>query len=361
MKKIGFIELYDTDIKQKLSTNSSFNFALYLFQETKNGFELFRKVEDLKEESLRGIEHFYLSLPVEVLNFRILEFPFADKEKLQKVIPFELGNLVLVGIESIVYDFKILNASEAANKTLIAYTDKKIISAIVERFKLNGIDIYAITSLELGHILGDNKEGIASLLITPQALSEDEKIKTAMGEINAPTINLRTGEFTYTKDVEKSNRLLKLMVVLLICLAIVINANLAFRIITSKSEISSLRGQMRAVYSSLFPTDKKITDELYQMKSHMKSLKEKSDILIGVNPLDLMVNLSEKKPKGIVFDEISLDKDVIALKGEAVSMSDLDTMKKGVSEIYSNVSVSDIKPVSENKILFTLIIKEKSL
>jgi type II secretory pathway component PulL len=357
MKKIGFIELYDSDIREKLTTNSGFNFSLYVFHETKNGYELFKRLEDLKDESLKGIEHFYLSIPVGALNFRILEFPFADREKIKKVIPFELGNLILGGIESVIYDFTVLDALENSNKTLITYIDKKIIGSILERFKKSGIDIYVITSLELRHILEGNKEDFASMLVTSKAISEEEKIKIAMSEINAPTINLRTGEFAYTKDVEKSSKMLKLMLALLICLAIVINANLAFRIITSKSETSSLKGQMRTVYSTLFPADKKITDELYQMKSHMKSLKEKSDILIGINPLDLMVNLSEKKPKGIVFDEISLDRDVITLKGEAVSMSDLDVMKKGFSEIYSNVSVSDIKPVSENKILFTLITK----
>lgn len=359
MKKVALIDLYDQDIKEKLSTNNDFKYTLYIFNETSQGYELQKKVEDLSSESLAGIKYFYLSLPTELLNFRILELPFVDRKKLHKIIPFELSNLILSEINSIVYDFTALDSSENGNKILVSYIDKKIIKDIIERFKFRGIDIYVITSVELRHILEEKKENIASLLISPQILSEEEKIKTAASEIEAATINLRTGEFAYTRDIEKSGRMFKLMLLLLICLSIVINGALALRIITSKNEISSLKDQMRGVYSSLFPADKKIADELYQMKSHMKNLREKADILIGVNPLELMVNISAVKPKGIIFEEISLDREVITLKGETASMNDLDALKKSLSEKYSDVSASDIKPLSESKILFTLIIKDK--
>ncbi len=361
MKKVGFIHLYGNDLKTALSTNNGFQYTIYIFNEAKSGFELYKSTEDLSSESLKGIEHFYLSLPAEVLDFRILEFPFSDEEKLRKVIPFELGNLILGDIKDIAYDFTILESSGNTYTTLVAYVDKKIIKGILEEFRSKDIDIYAITSLQLSRILEGKKGDIAMELTSPQMLSEEDKIKTAIKEIKACSINLRTGEFVYTKDIKKSGRMFKLMLVLLICLAIIVNANLAFRIVTTKNEISYFKEQTRTIYSSIFPADKKIVDELYQMKSHMKNLRGKADILIGVNPLDLMVNLSGVKPNGIVFEEINHDRDVITMKGEAVSMGDLDALKKSFSEIYHNVSISDIKPLSESKILFTLIIKDMPL
>jgi len=71
------------------------------------------------------------------------------------------------------------------------------------------------------------------------------------------------------------------------------------------------------------------------------------------------MNLSSKKIQGIVLDEITLDMDIITMKGEAASMSNLDAMKKTLSEKYNDISVPDIKPLSENKIMFTMIIKDK--
>lgn len=361
MKKIGFIDIYDYKIKESLTTGCDFKYNLYIFGHTAHGYEFKEKVEDLSNAYLRDIEHFYMSLPAELLNFRLLEFPFKEREKLSKVIPYELGNLIFGGITDITYDFTVLESSENTTKILVAYIDKKIIKGILESFKSFGIDVYIITSLELGQILKEKKEDMASRLINPEALSGENRIKMAISEVKANTINLRTGEFAYTRDVEKSGRMVKLMLILLICLAIIINAHLGFKIITTKNEIGSLREQMRSIYSTIFPADKKITDELYQMKSHMKNLKEKAEIVIGVNPLDLMTNVAGIKPKGIIFEEINLDREVITMKGEAASMSDIDTMKRSLSESYYNVSVSDIKPLSETKILFTLIIKDKPL
>lgn len=361
MKKIGFIELYVHDIKQGPSTNTNFRYTVYSFLKTQEGYQFQKRIEDQSEESLKGIEFFYLSLPAELLNFRLLELPFTDREKLSKVIPYELDSLILDRIDDIVYDFTVLESSENINKILVVYIDKKNIRGILERFKSIGVDIYVITSLELRHILEDKKESMASSFINSEILSEENKIKTAISEIKENTINLRSGEFAYTRDMGKSSRMLKLMLILLICLVIVVNANLGFRIITLKNELSSLNQQMRGIYSTIFPEDKKIVDELYQMKSHMKNLKERADILIGIDPLDLIYNVARVKPKGIIFDEINLDREVITMKGEAISMSDIDTMKKSLSETYHNLSVSDINPISETRILFTLIIKDKSL
>lgn len=361
MKKIGFIDLYDPEIKEKLETNNEIKYSLYVFSETANDYKLLNKVENPSSESLKEISYFCLSLPIGLLNFRILGFPFTEKEKLRKVIPFELNNLIMRGVSNIIHDFAVIDASGDNKKVLAAYMDKKTMGEILKRFISIGVDPYFITSIELCHIIKDKKENIASELITPKIISDEDKIKTAIEELKANTINLRTGEFAYTKDVEKSGRMLKITLILLLSLAFTVNANLAFKIFTAQNELSSLKQQMRGMYSSLFPADKKITDELYQMKSHMKNLNEKSDILIGVNPLELMTNLSHQKPKGIVFDEINLDREVITMKGEAISMGDLDAVKKSLSETYHYVAVSDIKPLSENKILFTVIIKDKSL
>lgn len=361
MKKIGFIDLYDAEISGITETDIGIKYSLYIFNETSEGYELLSKAENPQQESFKEVSEFYLSLPAGFLNFRILEFPFAEKEKLRKVIPFELDNLIIGGSGSIIYDFTVLDAFGDNNKILAAYIDKKKLDNIIKKFASFNIDPHTITSLELARIIRDKGENIASELIAPQKISDEDRINSAIAELKSPVLNFRTGEFAYRKDIEKYSKKVKLMLILLISLVFIINAILGLRIFITNNEISSIKQEMRNLYSSLFPADKKITDELYQMKSHMKNIKEKADILIGVYPLEHLIDLSNKKSKGIVVEELNLEKEIFTIKGEAASMSDLDEMKKSLSEKYHNVSISDMKPLSENKILFTIIIKDKPL
>ncbi len=357
MEKIGFIDIYDAEISGSIETEFGIKYYLYIFNQTSEGYKLLSKTENPQQESLKEVSEFYLSLPAAFLNFRILEFPFAEKEKLCKVIPFELDNLIISGSGSIIYDFTVLDAFGDNNKILAAYIDKKKLGDIIKKIASLNIDPHTITSLELGRIIRDKRENIASELVAPEKIPDEDRINSAIAELKAPTINLRTGEFAYRKDIEKYSNKIKLMLILLISLAFIINAILGLRIFITNNEISSIKQEMRNVYSSFFPADKKITDELYQMKSHMKNIKEKADILIGVYPLEHLIDLSNKKSKGIVVEELNLEKEIFTIKGEAASLSDLDEMKRSLSEKYQNVSISDIKPLSENKILFTIIIK----
>ncbi len=361
MKKIALIDIYEAKITDNLEVDGELKYDLYAFNQTTHGYELSEKIENPQPESFKGISEFYLSLPVALLNFRILELPFNDREKLLKVIPFELNDLVIGGSGNIIYDFITLSISENNNKIFVTYIEKKTLFYILKKIQSIGIDPPIITSIELGKIIREKKEDIAPKLIAFEPISEEERIKSAIEEIVSPLLNLRTGEFTYTKDKETYLKKVKLTLILLILLAFLVNAILGLRIFIAKDEISSIKKDMRSVYSSLFPADKKITDELYQMKSHMKNIKDKADILIGINTLEHMVKLSDKRSKGVVVEELSIEKDMITIKGEAGSMGDLDELKKNLSDKYQNVSISDMKPLSENKILFTLIIKEKLL
>lgn len=361
MKKIGFIDLRATKITNNVKNDLELEYYLYIFNKTIDGYELIKKIENTQTESFKDIDEFYLSLPVNILNFRILEFPFTDREKLLKVIPFELDNLIIGGIANIVYDFTTLATINDDNKILVGYLDKKILAVILKKLLTYGFDPRIITSIELGKIIRDKKKDIASELLSPEIISEEDRVASAIEELKSSILNLRTGEFAYTKDKEKNLQKIKLTLILLIALAFIVNAILGFRIFVANDEMSSIKKEMRNIYSSLFPTDKKITDELYQMKSHMKNIKDKADILVGINTLEHMLKLSDKKSKGIVVEELNIEKEIITIKGEASSMVDLDELKKSLSDNYQNVAISDMKPLSENKILFTLVIKEKLL
>ncbi len=51
------------------------------------------------EKLPKNIDKFYLSLPLDLLNFRIIKMPFPDKEKILFTLPYELKDITIKPIE----------------------------------------------------------------------------------------------------------------------------------------------------------------------------------------------------------------------------------------------------------------------
>lgn len=351
MKKIGFIDF-----------NSKNSGDVYLFAGGNGKYELESSTEYSEDDTaallgLADVSEFHLSLPVELLNFRILKLPFSGREKLLKVIPFELESLMMESSENVVFDAVVLGGLGDTFEVLVTYIEKGVFKDILMKLASLNIDPPVVTSIELQNIIKGGREDIALRLANPEKLSHEGRIDAARNEIVSNTVNLRRGAFAYTKGVEKTKKTIKMTFALFILLALAINIFLAFRIATTKNEASFLKRELRNIYAGLFPGEKKVTDELYQMKSHMKELKEKGDALIGVYPLQFLLDVSQKTVRGAAFNELSMDRDLTTMKGEASSMADVDKIKSGLSEFLVNVSVSDIKPLTSGKIFFTLVAK----
>ncbi|HUO76428.1 MAG TPA: GspL/Epsl periplasmic domain-containing protein [Thermodesulfovibrionales bacterium] len=351
MKTLGFIDL-----------TSRQSGEIYVFRGRTGGYDLEKTVHYTGEGSsqspdLTGVGEFYLSIPLEMLNFRMMKLPFSEKEKLIKVIPFELESLLMDSADHVVFDAMVMGGGENGFDVLVAYVEKGMLREILTQLSLLSIDPQVVTSLELQAIAKNGTGDVALRLVDPSPLDRDARISAARSELSRHTINLRTGPFAYTRDRERVEKKLKVTFVLLLVLALAINAYLIFGIVSAKTETSSLKKDMRNMYTTLFPNEKRVADELYQMKSHMREIKEKGDALLGVYPLQFLLDLSQKTVPGVAFSEIGLDRDLSTMKGEASSMDDIDKMKTRLSASRANVSVSDIKPLPTGKILFTVVAK----
>lgn len=338
----------------------------YIFELGQGRYEIREKkkypVSDRYDFSVDGIpediEDAYLSLPLSSLNFRIIELPFSDKDRIREVLPFELNGMILGGSDKVVFDNVIVGTSENKYQVLAVYIDKTVIGKILERLKLANIDPKFITSIELREVLKDFN--LASLL-TPPDLKDDDRIALAIEEIKAPTLNLRRDEFSYTRDVEKTKKSLRITAVLAILLVLILISDLLLNIISTKQEIASLKNEMRKMYQGLFPEEKKITNELYQLKSHMKELKDKEEYLIGLSPLDILLNLSQVNKQGVVFNEVTADKGNIILKGEAPSLSNIQQLKDELNNFFDDVNIADSKASTQGNMLFTITAQERKV
>ena len=71
-------------------------------------------------------------------------------------------------------------------------------------------------------------------LLSPIALDDKDRIALAIEEIKTPTINLRRDEFSYTRDIKKTRKSLRVTAVLVILLAIVLSADLVLKIVSAR-------------------------------------------------------------------------------------------------------------------------------
>ena len=367
MKKIAFIDIHPQSpilgaqpSSQVPDQSREDRTVVYLFHETGEGYRYEKSLDFSSQTEFSDVDEFYASIPANFFNYRIVNVPFSEREKIRKVLPIELDNLVLGGSEEIVFDIIVSGGDDASADVLVVYTEKSAMSRILKELAHRNSDPRVVTSIDLqmaGYGIESFPQNIAEQLLTTPPWNESERIAYAQQEILKPSINLRTGQFAYRKDVEKKAKALKITVALGFLLAFVIHANILFQAVMSKKESADIAKEMRVAYSGIFPGEKKTIDELYQLKSHIKEIGEKNDALTGVSTLQFLLDLSKRMESHVVYNDIQIEKGLVKLKGEASSTDDLTKIKTKLSEFLSDVSVSDIKPTAQGKILFTVVAK----
>lgn len=313
------------------------------------------------EKEPQEIDASYLSVPLEMLNFRTVELPFSDIKRVREVLPFELDNLMLGGTGGIVFDARILKEREGAYTFLVVCMTKDSIKKLLDGFKRQSIDIKTVTSLDLVSMFDafSSDNGIAGLLMdrTPVSLSVEDRIALAAREMAEPTIDLRRGEFAYTGDTEKAKKSLKLTLALGALLLLIFISDLLMNGIAMKKEALSIHNEIRRSYAALYPADRNITSEIYQMKSHMKELKDKAPLFAGIQPLQDLLDVTAAARNGFTFNEIDLDQANITLKGDCRTLSDVQSLKNSLAVFFTDVAITDSKPMAQGKTTFTITAK----
>ena len=315
--------------------------------------------------TFEDVEESYLSLPLTLLNFRIIELPFSEQERIREVLPFELNGLMLKEPEGAVLDACVLGKDNGTYKVLVVYVLRDVLKGVLERLKALKADPRIVTSVELAEAIGmdpsASEEAITERLLNPNVLAGEDRIRAATKQIGEPTINLRRGDVSFTADNEKLRRRVRLTVILAGFVFLIFLSDMALQIISTRKEISAVREEMRKTYSSLFPQEKKVTNELYQMKSHLKELDDKERVLLGISPLEFYLELTRVSRPGTNFTEITIDKERVLLKGECPSLSDVQQIKSNLEGFLTDVNISQAKPSSSNKVVFSITAKRRKL
>ena len=376
MKKIGVVDIHPNSpmlgshpSSQETGQYEDDQSLVHLFYVTGDGYTCETTSDYVSQKDWTGIDEFYVSLPAAVLDFRILNFPFSDKEKITKAIPLELDNYIIGGSEEIVFDSINLDGDDSSVEVLVAYARKEVLDHVLTQLARKNIDPRVVTSIDLQTVVktgegADQKRfrgAIVENLVGLHVWDQNQRIIAAENELTQPTINLRIGQFAYRKDAEKTGKALKGTVILAFLLALVVHASMMFQAIMIKRDVTAITSDMSASYSSLFPNDKKTIDVLNQLKSHIREIEEKNDALTGIAALKFLIDLSKTRESYVVYTDIQIEKNLIKMKAETGSMDDLSKIKMKLSEFLPDVSISDVKSTAHGKIIFTVIAKGQIL
>jgi type II secretory pathway component PulL len=310
----------------------------------------------------RDIEESFLSLPLGMLNFRVLELPLMDMDKIRDILPFELDGIILGGSENIVLDAKVLESGEAGHKVLAVYLEKPVLKGLLEGLKPFEIDPRAATSLDLGSALeayAGSSGDLGSLLLGHRVEAGEQRIERALKEMSRCTVNLRTGDLSYTREAEQRRRTLRFAAAALIALVLIFAGDIALRTMTSKREIARLEKAILKKYSEAFPGEapKAATGLTYKLKSQLKEVEQKVAFTTGVSPLEFLLELQGRNSQGLVFTDITLSREAVVLKGEASSLSDVEAVKGRLEGLLLNVTISETGRSAREKIMFTITAK----
>ena len=351
---IGFIDWRE----EKLS--------LYVIEKKGNKYTLVDTLSvpiegELDESTLKplikdNIEHFYLSVPINLLSIRELNFPFSDKNKIKDTISYELAELLLGDISDYSIDHIITESSESGSRVLAACMEKTKLKEIITLFSLAGLEPAVITSIDL-RFSSRNME----MLFESSTLSEEIRAEAAREELVNPLINLRQKELAYKGDVERIKKSLRLTGVLALLLFLILGSDTTIKLISLKKENNLLTKEVNTIYRDAFPEDKKIVDAVRQFKGNLNSLRRKKTILGGTPVLDVLLNIANLKDKDITLSEFDSEGGNILLKGTARTFENVDSFKNTLSSLFSEVRVIDSKASPDKKINFSITMKVHDL
>ncbi len=295
---------------------------------------------------------YYLSLPVKELGFRIIEVPFDDEGKIRDVIPLELRQRLINSSEEPVYDFLRLPSSKNGNtKVLVVYSEKERLKGLLKGLSEAGIEPDVITSFGLRKILKNGLESLVTVedLVNPPEY-EDQLLEILQKEARSPLINLKKGVIDLTVQSEILKKRIRLTEILLTIIILLLGLSFSISIFKRHDAISDTKAWINKEFKKEFPQER-LKDEVLQLRSHIKELRDKRDLLKGIPAVERLKGI--KPPQGIVLDEVTMDLKGIMIKGEALDLSRLEAFREGLKSLVVEPTIQDTSQFS-GKIRFTI-------
>jgi type II secretory pathway component PulL len=336
-------------------------FFLSLFDNKQNGYS-FRESREIKagDAYLSGIiekiDTIYLNIPLQSLHFRTLSLPFADKEKIRDIIPFQLEGMTVESIDEIVYDFEVLGKDDDMFKVAVVFANKKVLKSLCDGVAEYGIKPNVITNIDIFEALSSSS---ANSLSEAEELTGPESRNIMASVLSKPIIDLARGEFSYRGDIEKAKGYLKFSVVFAVVIYIFLSLHLLIDMKNISSDKKHVDSKMNELYRQLVPGKGKIVNPLYQLKSQRKQIEQKSGILNDAQLLDILRAISEIWTNAGMAESMTIASGLITIKGEAGSVRDVQTIADSLRSVIVGEASIETKQSAGGKVGFTIQVKRE--
>lgn len=163
--------------------------------------------------------------------------------------------------------------------------------------------------------------------------------------------NFRQGELAYRVDLRQIagefSTTGRLVALTLLLAAVLLGTSVAM----ASRRADRLEGELARVYGELFPGQPLPASPLSSVREAVRSAHERADAL-GVyrgnlSALDLLAEVSARVPKDleVVFEELSIDRQVVRVRGYSKSFEGVDRLRSELAkfEPFSEIQVSEIK------------------
>ncbi|MBV6340404.1 hypothetical protein [Candidatus Magnetobacterium casense] len=289
----------------------------------------------------------YLCLRADSLNYRIIEMPFSEKDKILETLPYAIEGLIRGSYDACVADCIVLGQQGSGQRfqVLVVYIDKAILQGCLSELKALGLEPKVVTSLELRYKI--NKFSVDSLY-DDIGLSEGVRLDMCQEELNLPLMNLARGELAYTKDVVRTQRGVRIVLFLMAVLIVLVASHTGYKIYLVNKRVETLKSYMQTSYKRAFVDDARVVDPLYQLKAKVKEAKAERAFFESISPLQNLSVLSSVGFSGVVLTEVDMSSQGMVLKGEALRISEVDQYKGKLAVKFSQVSVMQTKTATDN-------------
>ncbi|KJR40345.1 hypothetical protein MCHI_003770 [Candidatus Magnetoovum chiemensis] len=337
------------------------NPKVYIFKKTKtSAHTLIESIDfniendnshNLKDKSMNA-DAVYLSLPLDMLDFRVIRMPFKEKDKILATIPYELQTMTVKPVDAYVFDCLVLKEIEHTSYEIItAYIENTIVNSITESLNRLNLNPQAIISVELAYALHNRQ--IDSLLDKID-IREDEIIKELQKELKTPTINLKKAEPVLKKKLKEAKSALNITITFICLTVLITGAYSSISIKLMNERITQINTNMAQQYKEIFALKTNAANPLYQLKAKIKEQKDEADFFNNSQAADLLKNLIILRDTKITIDDTELSLQKILLRGHADSMADIEDGKDKLGEMLSNVKILETKSGQDNKVYFSI-------
>lgn len=166
----------------------------------------------------------------------------------------------------------------------------------------------------------------------------------------ATHMNFRQDELARRIDLRRMGRELRWSGFLAAALALLALVSVGTQIALQRRRAEALDAQAQALYAQAFPGRPVPSNPLASMQQALRAAERKADTL-GVyrgnlSALDILTEISRRVPANldVVFEELSIDRQVIQIKGHSPSFGSVDRLRAELAKYppFSDITVGDI-------------------